>query len=86
MIDFEDKTDKKLEKIIDKISSIDSTLAAQHVVLDEHIRRTEALEKRVVPIESNMLIMQGFLKFLGMPISLLMVIAAVTEILSYLRK
>ena len=80
------RLEDKLDLISDRIQSIDVTLAKQHVILDEHIRRTGLLEKRVEPVEKNMVMFQGFLKFLGMPIGLLTTIAAITEILSYLRK
>jgi hypothetical protein len=35
----------KLDKLDERIDSIDITLAKQHVSLDEHIRRTELNEK-----------------------------------------
>ena len=80
------KFEKKLDAISEKLQSIDVTLAKQHVVLDEHIRRTEILENRIDPIEKNSLMFYGFIKFLGIPIGLLTTLAAITEILSYLRK
>jgi len=39
----------KTDKIIDRLNSIDRTLAAQHVSLKDHMRRTEILEKAISP-------------------------------------
>lgn len=65
----------KLDLIVDKIGKIDVTLAAQHVTLEEHIRRTEILEKQIVPITKNMNMVQGAVKL----IALAGVIATVVE-------
>ena len=55
---------KKLDKIDDRIASIDVTLAAQHVTLKEHIRRTELLEADVRPIKDHVTRMQGAIKLI----------------------
>ncbi len=80
------KLENKLEKISDHLRSIDITLASQHVTLEEHIKRTKQLEERVDPIEKSVLMFHGFIKFIGMPITLLTTIAAITEILTYFRR
>lgn len=58
---FEDK----LDKVVDKISSIDVTLASQHVSLEHHIRRTDLLEAEIRPLKKNMAMAEGALKLLG---------------------
>ena len=74
--------DKRLERIEDKIdglsthlSSIDSTLAGQHVQLADHIRRTAILEEQIAPIKTHVDMVKGGLKLLG----ILAVIAAIAE-------
>lgn len=63
VVDHFKRFDEKLDKILDKIGSIDVTLGKQQVSLDEHIRRTELLEKAVEPMEHKWLITEGILKF-----------------------
>jgi len=65
----------KLDKIIERIGKIDSTLSAQHITLQDHIRRTEILEKEIVPLTKNMNMLQGAVKL----IALAGVIATVVE-------
>ena len=47
------RIEEKLDKVIEHISSIDSTLSAQHISLRDHIRRTELLEEKITPIEKS---------------------------------
>lgn len=41
------RIDEKLDMIVEKISSIDSTLASQHEILKDHTRRSLANEEAV---------------------------------------
>lgn len=59
------RIEDKLDKIVDRISSIDSTLAAQHVSLEDHIKRTALLEKELRPIKSHVAKMQWFFGLIG---------------------
>jgi hypothetical protein len=54
----------KQDKILDKLSVIDTTLAAQHETLKEHIRRTELLESDVAPIKRHVNMVEGIVKFI----------------------
>ncbi len=47
------ETNGILERIDGRLDSIDKTLVAQQKSLDEHIRRTEILEKEVVPLKEQ---------------------------------
>ena len=74
--------DKKLERIEVKLdglsehlSSIDVTLAAQHVSLRDHIRRTEILETELKPIKAHVDRVSGALKL----ITLLAALATILE-------
>lgn len=76
----EDKFDKKLDKIIDKLASVDVTLAEQHISLREHIRRTELLEHRMEPVEKHVLGMIGARKSLGIVAAAISLTVAVIKL------
>lgn len=77
------RIEDKIDKIVDRISSIDVTLARQHVSLEEHIRRTVALEQIVGPVQKDRLMAKGALKVVG---ALIAGAAIIAEILNYFRK
>lgn len=75
--------DKRLERIETKIddtndhlASIDVTLRAQHIILDEHIKRTAALEDTVAPLKTKVDMAQGALAL----ITLLGILAGIYEV------
>lgn len=57
--------DDKLDKIEQHLSNIDVTLAKQSVILDIHVKRTNQLEDRVIPVEKYIVQSNAILKFLG---------------------
>lgn len=57
------RIDTKLDEVNNRLTSIDQTLAAQHVSLKDHIRRTEILEETVKPIQEHVLKVNGVLTF-----------------------
>lgn len=59
-----DRLDEKLEKVVDRLNSIDVTLTRNTVSLEEHVKRTTQLENRVQPIEEQYLYMIGVKKFI----------------------
>ena len=76
--------DKRLERIEDKIddarvhlSSIDKTLAEQHISLKDHMRRTEILETQLEPIKTQLSMAAGAIKVLGIVASLLTLLEAI---------
>ena len=44
------RIEAKVDSVVDRLGSIDKTLAAQHVSLKQHMRRSDALEAQVKPI------------------------------------
>lgn len=46
--------DQKLDRIQEDITHIKVTLARNTTSLEEHMRRTEILEKKIEPLEKNM--------------------------------
>lgn len=66
------RLESKIDKIVDRVASIDATLAAQHVSLQEHMRRSDALEKQldqtkkeVEPLKKTIAAMEGAWKLLA---------------------
>lgn len=60
-----DRVEEKLDQVITRISSIDVTLAKQHVSLEEHIRRTALLEKQMEPVQRHVNMVSGAFKLVG---------------------
>lgn len=75
-----DKIEDKLDIVSDKIASIDKTLAAQHVSLQEHIRRTNILENKLEPVERHVTMINGVLKAIGLLATIATIVGVVYEI------
>lgn len=58
------RIENKIDKIVDHISSIDVTLAAQHMSLEEHIKRTNLLEEQIEPLKKHTANVEGVVKFI----------------------
>jgi hypothetical protein len=61
--------DAKIDKLVDKVDSIDRTLVRNTVTLEEHVRRTSMLEDKLVPIEKHVSMVQGAIKLLAILIA-----------------
>lgn len=72
------------EVVKERISSINTTLALQHQSLVEHIKRTEILEKAVIPLQTHMNTSSSMLKVLGFLALLAGGITGVVDLLKYL--
>lgn len=72
------RIENKIDKQSDRLALIESTLAAQHVSLKDHIRRTELLEKTAAAHERDITMTQGALKLLS-------IIAVVLELINYIK-
>lgn len=79
------RLEAKLDHIVEKIGSIDVTLARQAGQLEYHIKRTDLLEKRLDPVEKHVIMSKGALKLLGLCGGIIGLAAAAAEILTYLR-
>jgi len=66
-----------LNKIEDKLSSIDNTLVRQEENLKEHMRRTDILEKEFKPVKSHVDQVRGA----GKLIALASLIAGIVSVL-----
>lgn len=70
-----DRIETKIDHLVDKVGSIDATLAAQHESLKAHMRRTELLEIAIIPLVKHDTMTMGVIKL----ILLLSTIGAGTE-------
>jgi hypothetical protein len=59
------RLESKIDHVVEKINSIDSTLSAQHESLKYHIKRTDLLEKQVKPIEAHVNRINGALRLIS---------------------
>jgi hypothetical protein len=73
-----ERIEKKIDDIADHLSSIDITLAEQHISLKEHIKRTVILEKEMLPIKRQMYMIQGAAALLG-------ALGAIAGLLKYIK-
>lgn len=58
--------DQKFDVIMKDIGEIRIVQAEQHIILKEHIRRTELLEEDIKPVKKHVNMVEGVLKFIGL--------------------
>lgn len=58
------KLEDKIDKIVDKLSDIDTTLAKQEVNLSLHMKRSDALEAQIEPLKEHVANVSGAIKLL----------------------
>lgn len=80
------RIEDKIDKIVDQIGSINATLAAQHVSLDTHIKRTDLLEAEIKPIKSHVNMISGALKLIGLIATLSGIGAFALTVLNHIGK
>lgn len=76
------RIENKLDHVVEKIGSIDVTLAKQHVSLAEHIRRTNALESQLEPVKRHVNMVHGALKLIGLVALLGGIVEAIVAVIS----
>lgn len=64
-MDDQSRLENKVDKILDRVGSIDVTIAKQQVSLNEHIKRTNMLEAELKPIKRHVYMIQGALKLIA---------------------
>lgn len=86
---MDDFTSKKLMKDVDHIkrslASVDKTLALQHLSLETHIKRTNLLEEKLLPVEQHVEQVRGVGKFIMYLSLLATVVAGVYAVLQYVK-
>ncbi len=61
-----ERLETKLDSAHSEIVDIRLILAAQHATLGEHIRRTEALERVIEPVQKKIWLVMGAVAFIGL--------------------
>lgn len=56
---------KRVNTLLEDIAEIKEILGRQEEILKEHMRRTEALEEMVKPIQRRVFMLEGIFYFLG---------------------
>lgn len=88
---MDEKFYEKLEKMDSRLDSIDKTLVKQEVNLDNHIKRTDLLEKHtdklfreLEPIKKHVNHVEGGMKLLGLLSLVIGVVAGIIALLQHL--
>ena len=76
-----ERIENKIDVLVDKMGEQNATLAAQHISLKEHIRRTDLLEKQMEPVRIHVANVQGILRFIGV----LAMLAAIAEAIAVVK-
>lgn len=71
-----DRIENKVDKINDHLAKVDVTLVSQHLTLLDHTSRSTKLEEIVLPMQTKINYVEGFLKGLG----LLGIIAGIADV------
>jgi uncharacterized coiled-coil protein SlyX len=66
MDDRFNRLEEKIDKIDDKLAKTNEILAAQHVSLEMHMKRTDLLEQKLEPVERHVAAVHTILKFIGL--------------------
>lgn len=81
-----DRIEIKVDKVLEHQSEINVTLAAQHVSLKEHIRRTNILETELKPIKQHVQMIHGAFKLLGIIVASVGVAEALIALIAKLNQ
>lgn len=73
------RIEAKIDDANDRLAAVVVTLAAQHVSIKEHIRRTNLLEQELKPIKVHVYRVEGGLK-------LITLIATIAAILTFIHR
>lgn len=60
-----ERIETKVDDIVDHMADMSTTLAEQHISLDTHIARTNALQTIVISVNRKVTMAEGALKLLG---------------------
>lgn len=70
------RIEDKLDKIVDRLGSVDITLAKQHDQLEYHIKRTNLLEAELRPVRDHVNMIKVAVKY----ISVIAVIVGIVKV------
>jgi uncharacterized membrane protein len=80
--DRDSRIEAKLDTVVEKISEIKVTLGEQHISLNEHMRRTELLEKEIKPLQKQHTIINFCAKLVTMIFGSALVVAIIRKLLA----
>lgn len=81
-----ERIEQKLDSVSDRLSSIDTTLAAQHESLKQHMKRSDLLEAQVEPLKRHVAMVEGIARAIGGVAVLAAILEAVVQLLEYFKK
>lgn len=84
MADELDRLHGKVDKLDERLDSIDKTLVINTTLLGEHIKRTNLLEAKVVSVEDHVKFVKRFGKFIAWSIGVLSGLSAIVAALHLL--
>jgi hypothetical protein len=70
-----DKLEEKIDKIDDKLLTMSTWIQRNAVSLEEHMRRTDLLEKKLEPVEDHVAKVTAGLKILTWAVGIVLAIA-----------
>ena len=77
-----ERMESKIDSISARMNGIDRTLVRQAMSLEEHMRRTDILEKKLVPVEKHVTMVDRVIKFLG----ILALLATIVELFKKVKR
>lgn len=75
-----ERIETKLDDTNDHLASIDVTLGMQHESLRDHIRRTAAIEKELIPIRRHVYMIQGAAAFIALGATIIGILKSIGRI------
>lgn len=86
------RLETKMDKVVDRIGSIDVTIAKQQVSIDEHVRRCNLLEegakemaKRMAPLERRKIMVDAALRSVGLLATIAGIGEGTVAVLTYFK-
>ncbi len=76
---------KRIDRIEEKLDSIDKTLAVNTESLQAHMKRSDAIESIVLPLKAERDMVAGALKFIGLVTTISGAGMAVIEIIKFFK-
>jgi hypothetical protein len=75
----------EIKSINKELGDINVTLAKQEVNIDTHIRRTDLLEAKIVPVEKFMATINAGLKLIGAGAVLVSLVTGIIKLIEFIK-
>lgn len=80
-----DRIEDKVDKIDERLDSIDKTLAVNTESLQIHMKRSDALESMIKPVQKHVDMVEGALKLIGLVATVAGLVVAGLEIVQFIK-